>query len=66
MGDIQIILNITVNNRLKFVLMVNLDVLIDTTITMSFRRRRGTLVIIYPGSYLFRQCHLFAVLIFRI
>ena len=34
MGDIQIILNITVNNRLKCVLMVNLDVLIDTTITM--------------------------------
>ena len=34
MGDIQIILNITVNNRLKFVLMVNLDVFIDTTITM--------------------------------
>ena len=34
MGDIQIILNITVNNRLKFVLMVNLDVLIDTTIIM--------------------------------
>ena len=26
MGDIQIILNITVNNRLKFVSMVNLDV----------------------------------------
>ena len=34
MGDIQIILNITVNNRLKFVLMVNLDVLIDIIITM--------------------------------